>query len=107
MYEIWLAMNIAYETALGLLPALAPLVLMWAVMMVINRKKLKRVKPVTLAAVAVLVALAAVLALPSLSKSTLADMGYGVDWAALLGMAAGVGVAAAVLLWPVLAMRKR
>jgi hypothetical protein len=107
MYEIWLAMNIAYETALGLLPALAPLVLMWAVMMVINRKKLKRVKLVTLAAVAVLVALAAVLALPSLSKSTLADMGYWVDWAALLGMAAGVGVAAAVLLWPVLAMRQR
>ncbi len=107
MYEIWLAMNIAYETALGLLPALAPLVLMWAVMMVINRKKLNRVKLITLAAVAVLVALAAVLALPSLSKSTLADMGYWVDWAALLGMAAGVGVAAAVLLWPVLAVRQR
>ena len=107
MNEIWLAMNIAYETALGLLPALAPLVLMWAVMMVINRKKLKRVKPATLAAVAVLVALAAVLALPSLSKSALADMGYWVDWVALLGMAAGVGVAAAVLLWPVLAMRQR
>jgi hypothetical protein len=107
MYEIWLAMNIAYETALGLLPALAPLVLMWAVMMVINRKKLNRVKLITLAAVAVLVALAAVLALPSLSQSTLADMGYWVDWAALLGMAAGVGVAAAVLLWPVLAMRQR
>ena len=107
MYEIWLAMNIAYETALGLLPALAPLVLMWAVMMVINRKKLNRVKLITLAAVAVLVALAAVLALPSLSKSTLADMGYWVDWAALLGMAGGVGVAAAVLLWPVLAMRQR
>ena len=107
MYEIWLSMNIAYETALGLLPALAPLVLMWAVMMVINRKKLNRVKLITLAAVAVLVALAAVLALPSLSQSTLSDMGYWVDWAALLGMAAGVGVAAAVLLWPVLAMRQR
>ena len=107
MYEIWLAMNIAYEMALDLLPALGPLVLMWAVMMVINRKKLKRVKPATLAAVAVLVALVAVVALPSLSKSTLADMGYWVDWAALLGMAAGLGVAAAVLLWPVLAMRQR
>ena len=45
--------------------------------------------------------------IPALSKSTLADMGYWVDWAALLGMAAGVGVAAAVLLWPVLALRKR
>jgi hypothetical protein len=76
-------------------------------MMVINRKKLKRVKTVTLAAVAVLLSLAAVLALPSLSQSTLADMGYWVDWTALLGMAAGVGVAAAVLLWPVLAMRQR
>ena len=57
--------------------------------------------------VAVLVTLAAMLALPSLSQSTLSDMGYWVDWAALLGMAAGVGVAAAVLLWPVLALRKR
>ena len=107
MYEIWLAMNIAYETALGLLPALAPLVLMWAAVMFINRKKLALVSGSVLAAVAVLVALAAVLALPSLSQSTLADMGYWVDWAALLGMAAGVGVAAAVLLWPVLAMRQR
>ncbi|MCE2780386.1 hypothetical protein [Limnohabitans sp.] len=107
MYEIWLAMNIAYEVLWDLLPALAPLALMWAVMMVINRKKLKRVKPATLAAVAVLVALVAVVALPSLTQSTLADMGYWVDWAALLGMATGCGVAAALLMWPVLAMRQR
>jgi drug/metabolite transporter (DMT)-like permease len=107
MYEIWLAMNIAYETALGLLPALAPLVLMWGVMMVINRKKLKRIKPITLAAVAVLVGLVAVVALPSLTQSSLVDMTYWVDWAALLGMAAGCGVAAALLIWPVLAMRQR
>jgi drug/metabolite transporter (DMT)-like permease len=107
MNEIWLAMNIAYETALGLLPALTPLVLMWAVMMVINRKKLKRIKPITLAAVAVLVALVAVVALPSMTQSSLADMTYWVDWAALLGMAVGCGVAAALLIWPVLAMRQR
>lgn len=107
MNEIWLAMNVAYETAFGLLPALAPLVLMWAVMMVINRKKLKQVKPATLAALAVLVGLVAVVALPSLTQSSLADMTDGVDWAALLGMAAGVGVAAALLMWPVLAMRQR
>lgn len=107
MYEIWLAMNIAYEMTLDLWPALWPLVLVWAVVMGINRKKLAQVSGSVLAAVAVLVALAAMLALPSLSKSTLADMGYWVDWASLLGMAAGVGVAAAVLLWPVLAMRRR
>ena len=107
MYEIWLAMNIAFEIAWDLWPALLPLALVWAAVMGINRKKLALVSASTLAALAVLVALAAVLALPSLSKSTLADMGYWVDWAALLGMAAGVGVAAAVLLWPVLAMRQR
>ena len=107
MNEIWLAMNVAFETALGLLPALAPLVLMWAVMMVINRKKLKRIKPITLAAVAVLVALVAAVALPSLTPSSLADMTDWVDWAALLGMAVGVGLAAALLIWPVLAMRQR
>lgn len=107
MNEIWLAMNVAFETALGLLPALAPLVLMWAVMMVINRKKLNRVKPATLAAVAVLVALVAVVALPSLTLSSLAEMTDWVDWAALVGTAAGCGVAAALLIWPVLAMRQR
>ena len=107
MYEIWLAMNIAYEMALDLWPALWPLVLVWAVVMGINRKKLAQVSGSVLAAVAVLVALAAMLALPSLSKSTLADMGYWVDWANLLAMAAGTGVAAALLLWPVLAMRRR
>ncbi len=107
MYEIWLAMNIAFEIALDLWPALLPLALMWVVVMGINRKKLAQVSGSVLAAVAVLVALAAVLALPSLSQSTLTDMGYWVDWASLLGMAAGVGVTAAVLLWPVLAMRRR
>lgn len=107
MYEIWLAMNIAFEIAWDLWPALLPLALVWAVVMGINRKKLAQVSGSVMAAVAVLVALAAVLALPSLSRSTLADMGYWVDWASLLGMAAGVGVAAAVLLWPVLAMRRR
>jgi hypothetical protein len=76
-------------------------------MMVINRKKLKRVNPATLAALAVLVALVAVVALPSMTQSSLVEMTYWVDWAALLGMAAGVGVAAALLIWPVLAMRQR
>ncbi|WP_396435402.1 hypothetical protein [Limnohabitans sp.] len=106
MYEIWLAMNIAYEIAQGLWPALWPLALVWVVVMVINRKKLAQVRGSVLAAVAVLVSLVAVLALPSLGASSLADMGYWVDWASLLGQAAALGVAAALLLWPVLAMRQ-
>lgn len=107
MYEIWLAMNIVYEMVLGLLPALLALALVWAVVMVIYRRQLVQVSATPLAAVAVLVTLAAVLALPSLSKSTLGDMGYWLDWANLLAMAAGFGMAAALLLWPVLAIRKR
>ena len=106
MYEIWLAMNIVYEIALGLWPALAPLLIVWVVMW-INRQKLAQVSVAALAAVVVLVALAAVLALPSLSRASLADMGYWVDWAALLGMAAGLGVTAALLLWPLLATMRR
>lgn len=107
MHEIWTVMNNLYETALGLLPALAPLVLMWGAMMVINRRKLKRVKPASLAAFAVLVALGAVVVLPSLSAYSLADMAHWVDWTRLLGQAVGTGVAAALLVWPVLAMRQR
>lgn len=107
MYEIWQAMNIVYEIASDLLPALVSLALVWTVMVVINRKKLVRASGAALAAVAVLVGLASALALPSLSKSSLADMGYWVDWVSLLGLAAGVGVATALLLWPVLSMRQR
>lgn len=107
MYEIWLAMNIVYEIALGLWPALAPLLIVWVVVMWINRQQLAQVSVAALAAVVVLVALAAVLALPSLSRASLADMGYWVDWAALLGMAAGLGVAASLLLWPLLATMRR
>ena len=106
MYEIWLAMNIVYEIALDLWPALLPLLLVWLAVLLINRQRLGQVAWTTLLAVAVLVGVVAVLALPSLSKSSLAEMGYWVDWANLLAMAAGCGVAAAVLLWPVLAMRR-
>ena len=58
MYEIWLAMNIAFEIAWDLWPALLPLALVWATVMLINRKKLALVSASSLAALAVLVALA-------------------------------------------------
>lgn len=107
MYEFWLAMNIVYEVVLDLWPALLPLLLVWVVVVWINRQKLAQVSVAVLAAVVVLVALLAVPALPSLTKASLADMGYWVDWAALLSMAAGLGVAAALLVWPLLATMRR
>ena len=105
MYEIWLAMNIVYEIALDLWPALLPLLLVWLAVLLINRQRLGQVAWTTLLALVALVGVVTVLALPSLTKSSLADMGYWVDWAFLLAMAVGFGVAAAALLWPVLAMR--
>jgi len=74
--------------------------------MLINRKQLMKVSLPALLLVVMLVSAVAVLALPSLTKSSLAEMGYWVDWANLLAVAAGLGVTAAVLLWPVLAMRR-
>jgi hypothetical protein len=53
------------------------------------------------------VAVAAVLWVPGWNKSSLADMGYWVDWANLLGVAAGFGAVAVALAWPLAAMRTR
>jgi hypothetical protein len=106
MYEMWLAINIVYEIALNLWPALLPLLLVWLVLLLINRQRLDQVAWTTLLAVAVSVGVAALLALPSLSKSSLTEMGYWVDWASILAMAAGLGVAAAAWLWPALAMQR-
>ena len=106
MYEMWLAINIVYEIALNLWPALLPLLLVWLVLLLINRQRLDQVAWTTLLAVAVSVGEVALLALPSLSKSSLTEMGYWVDWASILAMAAGLGVAAAAWLWPALAMQR-
>jgi hypothetical protein len=103
MYEVWLGLNILYEIALSLWPALSVLLLVWLSMVLWKRKDLKRVNARVLLAVAVLGTAVATIALPSMLRSSLSDMGYWVDWAMLLVTAAGLGVAAAVLLWPLLA----
>ena len=107
MYEIWLALNIVYEIALGLWPALLILLGVWLAVLVANRKGLWSVSWHRLLTVAVVVALAVGLALPSLTLSTFGDFGYWVDWANWLALAAGAGVAVAVWLWPLMARRFR
>ena len=102
MYEVWLGLNIFFEIALTVLPWLVAAALAWLVILVIRRENLRQLQVGLLLGVAVLVTVIAAIALPSLSKSSLSDMGYWVDWATLLGVAAGFGVAAAVFLWPLL-----
>ena len=51
--------------------------------------------------------LLAFLAVPSLTRSSLGELRYWVDWANLLAIAAGAGAAVLAFAWPLLAMRGR
>ena len=107
MYEIWLALNIVYEIALGLWPALLILLGVWLAVMLANRKGLWTVPFARLLMIALVVAVVVGVALPSLTLSSFRNFGYWVDWANWLAMAAGAGVAVAVWLWPLMARRYR
>lgn len=108
MYEIWLAMNIVYEIALGggwLLPVLVIAVwagLMWAVRRRLDARVLRRTLGLGAA-----VALALFLALPSLTRSSLSNLAYLPDWAMLAAMALGLAALLAVLGLPLLALLAR
>jgi hypothetical protein len=108
MYEIWLALNIVWEIALSVWPWLVGALLVWiALMAVALRRPASRWQPgLPLALVAGAVAMvAAVLALPPLTQSSLSEMGYWVDWANLLAIAGGFGAVVAAFAWPLAAMR--
>jgi hypothetical protein len=110
MYEIWLVMNIVWEIALGIWPLLLAAALLWAVLMIValRRPGARWGAGLPLAlGVGAVVAVAAVLWVPGWNKSSLADMGYWVDWANLLGVAAGFGAVAVAFAWPLVAMRTR
>ena len=104
MYEIWLVMNIVYEIALGIWPLLALLLAVWAVMLVAARRRLgaRQVRQALL--LGALVAVALFFSVPTLTQSSLANMGYWVDWANLLAIALGLGALAAVFSVPLLGL---
>lgn len=104
MYEIWLALNIFYEIALTVWPALLVLALVWLALMLAARARLSARALRGALALGSLVAVVLFFALPALTQSALSNMGYWVDWANLLAMALGFGAAAALLLWPALAL---
>ncbi len=109
MYEIWLAMNIVYEIALGIWPLLALLLAAWAALLVAARGRMGA-RPVGRALVlGLVVAVALFFSVPALTQSSLANMGYWVDWANLLAIALGLGALAAVFSVPLfgLAARRR
>lgn len=99
MYELWLMVNILWETAITVWPLLALLLATWLVLMVLARRRLRTGWPIALRVGAV-GALLAFLLLPAVTSSTLAKLSYWVDWLALAGMAAGFGTAAALFALP-------
>lgn len=104
MYEIWLAINIVYETALSIWPLMALALALWLVTLWLARGRRGGAKAAM--GVGALVAVLLFFTVPSLTNSSLANMGYWVDWANLLAVALGLGAAAAVWVWPLMALLK-
>ena len=104
MYEIWLALNIVYEIALSIWPALLLIVLVWLALLVGARQRLSARAFKQACVFGLLVAFMLAISLPALTQSAFSNMGYWVDWANLLAIAAGLGAAAALLMWPLAAL---
>ncbi len=110
MYEIWLTLNVLWELAVDHWPWVAGAALLWGLLMVValrgaRTRWLAGLLPAAL--VGLVVAAFAFFVAPALTRSSLADMGYWLDWLALAGIAAGAGAAAAALAWPLFAVRAR
>jgi hypothetical protein len=108
MYEIWLAMNIFWEIAMSIWPALLVAALAWIALVVVALRRPGarwRAGLGTAAIAGIGVMLVSIVVVPYLTKSSLAEMGYWVDWANLAAIGAGFGAIAAAYVWPLAAMR--
>lgn len=109
MYEIWLMMNIVWETVLGIWPYLLAAAAVWLVLLALAARRpataWRRARPWALGA-AVLGAALAVMLLPGGIGSSLREMGYWLDWATLAGLAGACGAVAAAFGWPLGALKR-
>jgi hypothetical protein len=106
MYEIWLALNIVYETVLPWLPVWVVLGLLWLLVTVVALRSAGSRWRATLTPVLLITVLAAVatfLMVPSATQSNIRELNYWVDWAFLGSVALGAGALVAVVGWPLLA----
>lgn len=110
MYEIWLMINIVWELLLPAMPGLVVLLLAWVALMARARFSgaanwgggLGRALLIGL-----VVAVVAFITVPGSVKSGLSEMGYWADWLTLLALSLAAGAVVAVLLWPILAVRRQ
>jgi hypothetical protein len=108
MYEIWLMLNIVWEIALGVWPLLALGALVWLALGAAALRRAShgwgRATALALGAGAI-AALIAFLALPALTRSSLSELSYWVDWASLAGLALGAGAVVALFALPIAALQ--
>ena len=105
MYEIWLVLNIIYEIALSIWPVLALTLAVWLVALWVSRARLGKAALRQAVVVAAVAAVVLFFAIPTLTKSSLSNMGYWVDWGILSALALGLGALVGTFLFPLLALR--
>ena len=106
MYEIWLMLNIVWEILLTAWTLVLVLLGLTVAALLRRGAAWRAAWPVALAGAA-LVGVATFLLLPSLTRSSLGELKYWVDWLALAGVAGGFALLAAALLLPLAALLKR
>ncbi len=103
MYEIWLAMNIVWELALGVWPLLALAGVVWLLLLGQAWRRpaaLWRRCLAPSAGIAAGAALAGFLLVPAATRSSLRELAYWVDWVNLAGIALGLGAGVLAFAWP-------
>jgi hypothetical protein len=107
MYEIWLMLNIVFETALTIQVELAIAALVLLILWLIARNQLAsdQLKPTVGLGLAFSCLL--FLIIPSLTKSSLSEMGYWVDWVNLVSLALGFGVVGMFYIFPVMCIARK
>lgn len=105
MYELWLALNIVFELALTVLPWLGGGLAVWIALMsaalLRRHAHWREALPASLVIGATFAALALWL-VPFLTRSSISEMGYWVDWVNLIGLSAVFGGLAFAFAWPLL-----
>lgn len=110
MYEIWLGLNIIYETVRPMLGWLLVLALVWLALLVAVARSPRAGWRKALPSTLILGVFAAVVIFvlgPVFTASSLSELRYWVDWAFLGGSALAAGAGAAIVAWPLLAWLAR
>lgn len=110
MYEIWLVINTFYELALANLGLVLSTLIAWLVLMLVTQfgKKLPWGRGIKAAIAVGLVAWVAFFVLvPSLTKSSFAEVNSVIDWLSVAGVAAGFAGLLAIFIGPLYLLVKR